>query len=164
VASSLQREIRAVDPKLIVTSIGPVVEDIERTLVRENLLARLAGMFGAIACALAAIGLYGLMSYTVANRTRDIGIRIALGASHQRVLRAQVWSALRLAGIGIAIGIPAALASGRLLAAQLFGVSAGDPATLAAAAVLLSLTAMAAAYGPARRASRVDPLLTLRNQ
>ena len=161
---SLRREIQAVDPKLIVTVIAPVSHDVERALVRERLLARLAGFFGALAAALAAIGLYGLMAYAVANRTREIGIRMALGASRGRVLRTEIGSALRLVAIGIAIGIPAALAAGHVIAAQLFGVSASDPLTLAAAAAPLTLIAALAAYGPALRASRVDPMVALRSE
>ncbi|MGH9309499.1 MAG: FtsX-like permease family protein, partial [Vicinamibacterales bacterium] len=161
---SVRREIQAVEPKLIVTSVTPIVQDVERALVREKLLARLSGFFGALAAGLAAIGLYGLMAYAVTNRTRDIGIRMALGAPRGRVLRTEIWSALRLVAIGIVIGIPAALAAGRLIAAQLFGVSATDPATLAAAASLLASVAGVAAYGPARRASRVDPMRALRSE
>ncbi len=161
---SLRREIQAVDPRLIVTVVAPVRQDVERTLVRERLLARLASFFGLLAAALAAIGLYGLMAYAVANRTREIGIRMALGAPRGRVLRAELWSALRLTAIGIAVGIPAAVAAGHVIAAQLFGVSAGDPLTLAVAAAPLTLIAVLAAYGPARRASRVDPMLALRSE
>jgi predicted permease len=161
---SLRSEIQAVDPKLIVTVIAPVVQEVERTLVREKLLARLSGFFGALAIALAAIGLYGLMAYAIASRTRDIGIRMALGARRGRVLRTEIWSALRLVAIGIAIGVPVAVAAGRLIGAQLFGVSATDPVTLAAGAALLTLVGVLAAYGPARRASRVDPMLALRSE
>lgn len=161
---SLRREIQAVDPKLIVTVVAPVMQDVESALVREKLLARLSGIFGASAAALAAIGLYGLMSYAVATRTRDIGIRMALGAPRDHVLRTEVWSALKLVAIGVAIGAPAAVVGGRLMAAQLFGVSAGDPVTLASAAALLILVGGLTAYGPARRASRVDPMLVLRGE
>ena len=159
---SLRREIQAIDPKLIVTVVAPVMQDVERALVREKLLAQLSGIFGAAAAALATIGLYGLMAYAVANRTRDLGICMALGASRERVMRTEVWSALRLVAIGIALGIPAAIAAGRLIAAQLYGISATDPVTLAAAAALLTFVGGLAAYGPARRASRVDPVLALR--
>lgn len=164
IVGSLRREIQAIDPKLIVTVVAPVMQEVERALVREKLLARLSGLFGALAAALAAIGLYGLMAYAVTNRTRDIGIRMALGAPRDRVLRTEVWSALRLVAIGIAIGIPAAIAGGRLIAAQLYGVSATDPVTLAAAAALLTFVGGLAAYGPARRASHVDPMLALRGE
>ncbi len=162
--ASLRREIQAVDPKLIVTVIAPIRQEVERALVRERLLARLAGFFGALAAALAAIGLYGLMAYAVANRTREIGIRMALGAPRGRVLRTELWSALRLVAIGIAVGIPAAVTAGHAIAAQLFDVSASDPATLAAAAALLTLIAALAVYGPAQRASRVDPMVALRSE
>jgi predicted permease len=161
---TLRREIQAVDAKLIVTVIAPVMQDVERTLIREKLLARLSGFFGVLATALAAIGLYGLMAYAVTSRTRDIGIRMALGAPRGRVLRMEIWSALRLAAIGIAIGILGAIAAGRLIAAQLFGVPPSDPVALALAAGILTLVAGLAAFGPARRASRVDPLVALRSQ
>jgi hypothetical protein len=160
---SLRREVQAVDPKLIVTAVAPVSQDVDRALVRERLLARLSGFFGVLAAALTAVGLYGLMAYAVANRTREVGIRMALGASRRHVLRAEIGSALKLTAIGVAVGIPAALASGRIIATQLFGVSPGDPATLTAVAASLTLVAALAAFGPARRASRVDPVVALRS-
>ena len=133
-------------------------------MVRETLLARLSGFFGVLAAALTAVGLYGLMAYAVANRTREVGIRMALGASRSHLLRAEIGSALKLVAIGVAVGIPAALASGRIIATQLFGVSAGDPATLTAVAASMTLVAALAAFGPARRASRVDPVVALRSE
>jgi ABC-type antimicrobial peptide transport system permease subunit len=161
---TLREAIRAVDQKLIVSAIAPVTDDVERALGRERLLARLSGFFAVLAVMLAAIGLYGLLAYAVATRTRDIGIRMALGAHRGRVLRAELWSALRLVAIGIAIGMPAAIAAGRLLEAQLFGVSATNPVALVGAAALLIVVALLAAYGPARRAARVDPMLALRSE
>jgi ABC-type antimicrobial peptide transport system permease subunit len=161
---SLRREIQAVDANLIVTSITPVAQDVERALVREKLLARLSGFFGAFAAALAAIGVYGLTAYAVASRTRDISIHMALGADRGRVLRREILSALRLVVVGIAIGIPAAIGAGRSISSQLFGVGQADPVALAVAAVLLTLVAGVAAYGPARRASDVDPIGALRSQ
>ena len=163
-AGSLRREIQAVEPRLIVTAIAPVSDDVDRGLVRERLLARLSGLFGALAAALTALGLYGLMAYAVASRTREVGIRMALGASRGRVLRTEIGSALRLVAIGIAVGIPAAVASGRIIATQLFGVAPGDPVTLAAVAASMTLVAALAAYGPARRAARVDPIVALRSE
>ena len=163
-AAGLRREIQAVDPKLIVTAITPVRQDVDRALVRERLLARLSAFFGVLAAALTAIGLYGLMAYAVANRTREVGIRMALGASRGRVLRAAIGSALRLVAIGVAVGIPAAVASGRIIATLLYGVSPGDPVTLAAVAASMTLVAALAAFGPARRASRVDPIVALRSE
>jgi len=160
--ATIRREIQAASPNLAIAWIRPVSEDVERALVREKLLATLSGFFGALAVTLAAIGLYGLMAYAVASRTRDIGVRMALGASGGVVLRSEIWAALRLVLAGIAIGVPIALAAGSSIAAQLFGVAPTDPVTLAGAALLLSLVAALAAYGPARRASRVDPMLALR--
>lgn len=162
--ATLRREIQIAEPTLVVTAIAPVMADIDRALVRETLLARLSGAFGALAAALAAIGLYGLMAYAVANRTRDIGIRMALGATRQRVLQAEIGLALRLVSVGVVIGIPLAIVGGHLIAAQLFGISAGDPLTLAAAAVLMVIVGVVASFGPARRASHVDPMLALRSQ
>lgn len=161
--SSLRREIHAVDPKLVVTTVAPVAEDVERSLVREKLLARLSGFFGALATALAAIGVYGLTAFAVASRTRDISIHMALGAHRRRVLRKEILSALRLVAIGIAIGIPSAVAAGRLISSQLFGVRAADPVALATGATLLTVVAAVAAYAPARRASHVDPIRVLRS-
>lgn len=162
--STLRREIQIAEPTLVVTAIAPVMADIDRALVRETLLARLSGAFGAVAAALAAIGLYGLMAYAVANRTRDIGIRMALGATRHRVLRAEIGLALRLVSIGVVIGIPLSIVGAHLIAAQLFGISAGDPLTLVAAAALMVLVGGVASYGPARRASQVDPMQALRSQ
>jgi predicted permease len=163
-AGSLRREIQAVDPGLIVTAIAPVSQDLDRALVREKLLARLSGFFGALAAALTAVGLYGLMAYAVASRTREVGIRMALGASRGHVLRAEIGSALRLVAIGVAVGVAAALASGRLIATQLFGVSPADPVTLTAVAAAMTLITALAALGPARRASRVDPVVALHSE
>jgi predicted permease len=163
-AGSLRREVQSVDPKLIVTAIVPISEDVDRALVRERLLARLSGVFGGLAAALTVVGLYGLMAYTVANRTREVAIRMALGASRSRVLRAEIGSALKLVAIGVAIGIPAALASGRIVATQLFGVSPGDPVTLSMVAASMTFVAALAAFGPARRAARVDPVVALRSE
>ena len=126
------------------------------------MLAVLSAAFGLLATLLAAVGLYGLMSYTVARRTREIGIRIALGAERGTV----VWLVLRevamLTGLGIAIGVPAALGLSRLVASQLFGLSATDPITLMVAAVMLALVGAAAGYLPARRAADVEPVTALR--
>ena len=161
VIATIRREIQAVDPNLEF-STGAVSEDIERTLIREELLSNLSGFFGVLAATLAAIGLYGLMAYAVVKRTREIGIRMALGAARASVLRAEMLSALKLGAMGIGVGISAALVSGRLIENQLFGISATDPATLVLVAFLLALVIGGAAYLPARRASRVDPMVALR--
>jgi ABC-type antimicrobial peptide transport system permease subunit len=144
--------------------IRPVSEEIERTLVREKMLAKLSSFFGTLAALLAGLGIYGLMAYLVAARTREIGIRIAIGARRLSVLRNEMGTAMRLVVIGLAVGLPVSLAAGRLIDHQLFGVSATDAAVLVLAAGLLSLMAAAAAFVPARRASRVDPIVALRDQ
>ena len=131
-------------------------------MIREELLSNLSGFFAVLAATLAGIGLYGLMAYAVVKRTREIGIRMALGAARASVLRAEMLSALKLGAIGIGLGIPTALVSGRLIENQLFGISATDPATLVLVAFLLALVIGGAAYLPARRASRVDPMVALR--
>jgi ABC-type antimicrobial peptide transport system permease subunit len=113
---------------------------------------------------LAAIGIFGVIAYSVSSRTREIGVRMALGSSRQGIVRMVLRETFLLTFAGLAIGIPCALASSRLLGHMLFGVSAADPATLTAVALLLSAVAALAGYLPARRAARVDPMAALRNQ
>jgi len=135
---------------------------IEDLLFQQRLLADLSTLFGLLALLLACIGLYGLLAFEVAGRTREIGVRMALGARGSDVLRQVVARGLRLAAIGALIGIAAALGVTRFLRSMLFGLEPGDPLTFAAVTVLLLLVAFLACYGPARRATRVDPLVALR--
>jgi ABC-type antimicrobial peptide transport system permease subunit len=130
----------------------------------ERLVARLTELFGVLALILACLGLYGLTAYTVARRTNEIGIRMALGADRGNVLGLVLRSALVQVGLGLAIGIPAALAGGHLLASQLYRVKSYDPAILGAAALILAASAILAASVPASRASRVDPIIALRHE
>jgi predicted permease len=160
---TIRREISALERNLQF-GIRPVSEDLERALVNEKLLAKLSSFFGAVAAILAALGLYGLMAYAVAGRTREIGIRMAIGARRASVLWAEMRSAMRLVAIGLAVGLPAALTAGRLVESQLFGVTAAEPAVFAIAMALLAMVSAFAAYLPARRASRVDPMIALRDQ
>jgi ABC-type antimicrobial peptide transport system permease subunit len=127
-------------------------------------MARLAGIFGLLALALASIGLYGVLACNVARRTQEIGIRMALGAARSGILRMVLREALILAGLGVAIGIPCALAANHLLSSMLFGLKATNPVVLSVVTALLLLIAMAAAWLPARKASAVDPMVALRHE
>ena len=132
------------------------------SLQQERLIVQLVSFFGLLALVLACIGLYGVMANTVMRRTNEIGIRMALGAERPRILWMVLRETLVLVSIGIAIGIPAAIGAARLIASQLFGLTAADPLTVSAAAVVLIAVAALAGYLPARRASRVDPIVALR--
>jgi ABC-type antimicrobial peptide transport system permease subunit len=139
-----------------------MAQTVDEALFNERMLALLSGSFGLLATVLAAIGLYGVMSYTVSRRTREIGIRIALGAERVAV----VWMVLRevafLTIIGIGVGVPGALGLSRFVRSQLFGIEPSDPLTLTIAAVSLAGVALLAGYIPARRAASVQPVLALR--
>jgi ABC-type antimicrobial peptide transport system permease subunit len=137
-------------------------EQVERALVRERLMAALAAGFGILGLALAAAGLYGLLTYIVARRTNEIGIRMALGAMRHEVLWMVMRQVLVLVGIGVAIGIPAAWAASRLVTSMLFGVKGTDPWTIIAATATLTAAGLLAGFVPAWRASKVDPMAALR--
>jgi predicted permease len=141
-----------------------VAQVISRELVKERVTAMLSGFFAVLALLLASIGLYGLMSYGVTRRTREIGVRVALGAQSGRVLRMVLGETLALALFGIAIGIPSALAATRLIASMLFGLSPSDLPTITGTSLLLLLVALFAGYLPARRASGIDPMVALRTE
>jgi putative ABC transport system permease protein len=130
---------------------------------RRNTLILLS-LFSGLALVLSAIGIYGVVSYSVAQRIREIGIRMALGAQRGDVLRLVLGQGARIAGAGIAIGIAASLLLTRLMAKLLYSVSAADPATFLAVAVLLALIVLAACYIPARRSTKLDPLIALRQE
>jgi predicted permease len=135
---------------------------IERALIRERLMATLAGGFGVLALVLASIGLYGLLAYTVARRTNEIGVRMALGAGRAGVLRLVMGDACRLVALGTMVGLLAALAASRLVASMLFGLAPTDPRTLVGAAAVLGVSGLIASFVPAYRAARVDPMVALR--
>jgi predicted permease len=142
--------------------IEPLSAQVQGTLVQERMMATLGAGFGLLALALASVGIYGLLAYSVARRTREIGIRMALGAHRRGVMALVLGAALRPLAVGIAIGLPAAWAASRWIDSMLFGLKPTDPATIAVATIVLALVAHLAAYLPARRAARVDPLIALK--
>jgi predicted permease len=137
---------------------------VSATLLQDRMMATLAGAFGILALTLVSVGLYGLLAYTVARRTREIGIRMALGAQRLRVVMLILNGAARLVVIGIVVGLPAAWAASRWVQSMLFGLTPTDPIAIVGATLLLAFVAQLAAYLPAWRASRVDPLTALRHE
>ena len=135
---------------------------LDETLGTERLIAALSAAFGLLATVLAALGLCGVMAFMVARRTKEIGLRMALGAAQPQVVWMVMRESLTLVGAGLAIGIPVALAAGKYVSAQLFGVKATDIVSAAAALVMLALVAAGAGYLAARRASTIDPIQALR--
>jgi ABC-type antimicrobial peptide transport system permease subunit len=137
---------------------------IAESMYIERLVSSLSALFGFVALGLAAVGLYGVMSHAVAQRRREIGIRMALGAERMSVLWNVLRQVLMLAVAGVVLGLPAALGAGQLIESLLFGLAPQDPATIAAAAAVLVAVAALAGYIPARRAMRVDPVIALRDK
>lgn len=162
VSETIRREILAVDKTLSVGDFHTMGELVDESVNRDRLIATLSSFFGALALVLASVGLYGVMSYAVARRTNEIGVRMALGAASQNVIWMVLREVLVMVAIGVAVGLPAALACSRLVSSRLFGLSPNDPLTIALAAVVLVVVATLAGYVPARRASRVDPMVALR--
>jgi ABC-type antimicrobial peptide transport system permease subunit len=162
IAPSLRRELAAVDPRVSIVRASLLSEQIDASIVVERLVARLSALFGLIALMLAAIGLYGLTAYITAQRTTEIGIRMALGGDRRNVRWLVVRDLLVLVGTGAAIGLPLALAAARLVTSLLYQVGPADPVAVALALVTIVTAALAAAYVPAQRAVRVNPLAALR--
>ncbi len=165
-AGELEPELRKafaeVDPNLTVITVRSMKDLISLVFDQQRAVASLAGAFGAVALLLAAVGLYGVTAYTVAQRTGEIGVRMALGADRRRVLGLVLKGALRTAGLGLLLGIPLAIGAGRLISAQLYGVTGWDPLALSLATAALGACALAAALIPALRASSIDPMSALR--
>jgi len=162
-AFSLVRDaVRQLDPNLPVYNLRTLEHQADQSLLNERIVAMLSAAFGALATLLAMIGLYGVMAYTVARRTREIGVRMALGAVSGHVIWLVMREVLLLVGAGVALGLLAAIGATRLVATQLYGITPNDPATIAAAAVALAFVGLLAGYLPARRATRVNPVLALR--
>ncbi len=160
--SAIRSKVRDLDSNLPVYSMRTTEVQINNSLATERMVASLSAVFGFLATLLAVIGLYGVMAYTVAQRTREVGIRMALGAAQGSVIWMVMREVLLLVSIGVAAGVPASLALTKLVQSQLFGLSPHDPATLALATVALASVACAAGYIPAWRASRLDPMKALR--
>ena len=166
VAQDVRRALTEIDSKLPVIRVTTLSERVDGSLNQERLIAQLSSFFGGLALLLACVGLYGIMSYAVARRTSEIGIRMALGAQRGNILGMVLRETLLLVLIGLALGIPAALAAtrlaGSLISSLLFKLKAADPVTITIATLVMIVIALLAGYLPARRASRVDPMVALR--
>ncbi len=161
---TVRKAIARIDPTLVVNDVTPYTKVVSSDFQQQNMIATLTTLFGALGLTLAAVGLYGVMSYSVEQRTNEIGLRMALGADRGHVVRMVLRGAFWQVGIGLGLGIPLAVLAGKLMKDQLFGVKPWDPAMLAAATVLLALAALVASLVPARRASGVEPMVALRNE
>jgi predicted permease len=163
-AATIHGQVESVASAVPVSQPRALSTQVERSLMTERLVARLLGLFAVLALALASAGLYGVLGYSVARRTSEIGLRLALGATRGAVLRSVLGQAVLVVAIGSAIGVPATMVLSRPLGSLLYGVTASDPTVLAAAVACLLLVAVAAAAVPAWRAARVDPLVALRHE
>jgi ABC-type antimicrobial peptide transport system permease subunit len=161
---TVRQVVAELDSSLVLLNAKTQIEQIDQALYQERLFADLSSLFGALALALACIGLYGLLSYEVTRRTHEIGIRMAMGAEQRNVLRLVISKGIALAAFGVTVGIVVALGVTRYVEVLLYGVRPADPATLICVAALLLAVASAACYVPARRAMRVDPMAALRSE
>jgi putative ABC transport system permease protein len=160
----VRKAISRVDPTLVVNDVTPYSKVVSADFQQQNMIATLTSLFGALGLTLAAVGLYGVMSYSVEQRTNEIGLRMALGADRGHVVRMVLRGAFWQVGIGLGLGIPLAVLAGKLMKDQLFGVRPWDPTMLAGATALLALAALVASMVPARRAAGVQPMVALRNE
>jgi predicted permease len=161
-ASAIRQAVREVDPNQPVSRLKTMQDMVQNSLAPRRFAVRLLGFFAMVALFMSALGLYGVISYSVAQRTQEIGLRMALGAQSRSLLAMVVGQGLRLAAVGVVIGLILAMACSRMLQSQFFGVSAFDPLTFASIAAVLLGAASLASYLPARRAASVDPLRALR--
>jgi putative ABC transport system permease protein len=160
----VRKALASVDPNLVLYEVDPYASVVSADFQQENMIATLTMLFGALGLLLAAIGLYGVLAYTVEQRTGEIGVRMALGADRGQVVKMVLRGSFSQIGIGLAIGIPAAIGAGKLMSDQLFGVKPWDPVMLTLATLLLGVAALVASLIPARRAAGVEPMEALRNQ
>ena len=163
VVSAMEAAVQGLDKDMPLTRVRSMEDLMSRAIARQRASTLVLGVFAAVAILLSAIGLYGIVSHNVTERTREIGVRMALGAERRRVLRQFVGQGLALAALGIGIGLAGAVVTSRLLETPLFNVKPSDPVTLAAVASLLLIVSLVACYCPARRAARIDPLTALRD-
>jgi predicted permease len=161
-ASALRQKVHELDKSATIFNVHPVQEELERSVSRERLLGTITSLFGALALLLAVIGLYGLVAYGVARRTREFAIRIAVGAKAGGIVRLVLREALWLLAVGTAVGLGAAWVLGRLISSMLFGIEPADPLSAAVAVLVLAVVALVAAWIPARRASRIHPMAALK--
>jgi len=160
----VRKALASVDPNLVLYGVDPYTQVVINDFQQQNMIATLTTLFGVLGLMLAAIGLYGVMAYMVEQRTSEIGVRMALGADRGSVVKMVLRGAFSQVGIGLALGIPAAIGAGKLMTGQLFGVKPWDPVMLASATLLLALAALLASLIPARRAAGVQPMVALRNE
>ena len=160
----VRKALASVDPNLVLYGVDPYTKVVSADFQQENMIATLTTLFGVLGLMLAAIGLYGVMAYMVEQRTNEIGVRMALGADRGSVVKMVLRGAFSQVGIGLMLGIPAAIGAGKLMTGQLFGVKPWDPVMLTVATLLLALAALLASLIPARRAAGVQPMVALRNE
>ncbi len=163
-AGPLQQMVAALDKDLAVFNVKSMEELLADSLSGYRFMIHLFGIFGGLALLLAAVGIYGVMSYSVNQRTHEIGIRMAYGAQTGDVLRMVVWSGLKLTLFGVAVGVAGSFALTRVISNMLYGVKSHDPLTYAGVSLVLMLVALAACAVPARRAAKVDPMVALRHE
>ena len=160
--AAVKNEIHGLDSSLPIYELKTLGTQLDETLLTERLIALLSAGFGLLATLLATIGLYGVMAFVVARRTKEVGVRMALGAPRAVVVWLVMREVVMLVAIGLAIGVPAAAGLGKFVAAQLYGIKANDPWMAAVSMTMLIFAAGMAGLIPARRASRIDPILALR--
>jgi len=160
----VRKVLASVDPNFVLYGVDPYSKVVDADFQQQNMIATLTTLFGVLGLVLAAVGLYGVMAYTVEQRTSEIGVRMALGADRGQVVKMVLRGAFTQIGIGLALGIPIAIGLGKLMTDQLFGVKPWDPIMLSAATLLLALAALLATLIPARRAAGVEPIVALRNE
>jgi putative ABC transport system permease protein len=164
VEERVRRALASVDASLVLNSVDSYTKVVSSDFQQQNMIATLTSLFGLLGLVLSAVGLYGVMAYTVEQRTNEIGLRMALGADRKHVITMVLQGALWQVGLGLGLGIPLAVLAGKLMKDQLFGVAPWDPKMLAGATVLLALAALVAAVMPVRRAAGVEPMIALRNE